>query len=74
VRRLSKLDAHVLSLYAHGTTVREIQEHLMEFYHVDIAPDCISAVAAEVLDAVTAWQQRLPEACYVVVLFGAMRV
>ena len=73
-RRLPKFDAHVLSLYAHGMTMREIQEHLMEFYQVDIAPECISAVTDEVLEEVTAWQQRPLEACYPVVLFDAMRV
>jgi len=73
-RRLPKFDAHVLSLYAHGMTMREIQEHLQEFYQVDIAPECISAVTDEVLDEVTAWQQRPLEPCYPVVIFDAMRV
>lgn len=73
-RRLPKFDAHVLSLYAHGMTLREIQEHLMEFYQVEIAPDCISAVTDEVLEEVTAWQQRPLEPCYPVVIFDAMRV
>ena len=73
-RRLPKFDAHVLSLYAHGMTMREIQEHLREFYQVDIAPECISAVTDEVLEEVTQWQQRPLEACYPVVLFDAMRV
>lgn len=73
-RRLPKFDAHVLSLYAHGLTLREMQEHLREFYQVDIAPECISAVTDEVLAEVTAWQQRPLEACYPVVIFDAMRV
>lgn len=73
-RRLPKFDAHVLSLYAHGLTMREIQEHLRDFYAVDIAPECISAVTDEVMDEVTAWQQRPLESCYPVVIFDAMRV
>ena len=73
-RRLPKFDAHVLSLYAHGMTMREMQEHLREFYQVDIATECISAVTDEVLEEVTAWQQRPLEACYPVVIFDAMRV
>jgi putative transposase len=40
----------VLSLYARGMTVREIQEHLEELYQVDVAPSLISAVTDEVLD------------------------
>lgn len=73
-RRLPKFDEHVLSLYAHGMTMREIQEHLIELYQVDIAPECISAVTDEVLAEVTAWQQRPLDACYPVVIFDALRV
>lgn len=73
-RRLPKFDEHVLSLYAHGMTMREIQEHLVELYQVDIAPECISAVTDEVLEEVTAWQQRPLDACYPVVVFDALRV
>ena len=73
-RRLPKFDQHVLALYARGMTVREIQEHLEEFYQVAVDPQFISAVTNEVLDEVTAWQQRPLERCYPVVLFDALRV
>lgn len=73
-RRLPKFDAHVLSLYARGLTVSEIQEHLEEFYQVDVAPQFISAVTNEVLEEVTQWQQRPLERCYPVVIFDALRV
>jgi putative transposase len=73
-RRLPKFDAHVLALYARGLTVSEIQEHLEEFYQVEVAPQFISAVTNEVLDEVTAWQSRPLERCYPVVLFDALRV
>ncbi len=73
-RRLPKFDAHVLSRYAHGMTRREIQEHLSEFYQVDIASECISAVTDEVVEEITAWQQRPLDGCYPVVIFDALRV
>jgi putative transposase len=73
-RRLPKFDQHVLSLYARGLTTREIQEHLEEFYQVDVDPQFISAVTNEVLEEVTAWQQRPLESCYPVVIFDALRV
>ena len=73
-RRLPRFDQNVLSLYARGMTVREIQEHLEELYQVDVAPSFISAVTDEVLDEVTAWQQRPLEACYAVVFFDCLRV
>ena len=73
-RRLPRFDQNVLSLYARGMTVREIQEHLEELYQVDVAPSFISAVTDAVLDEVTAWQQRPLEACYAVVFFDCLRV
>ena len=74
VRRLPRFDQNVLSLYARGMTVREIQAHLEELYQVAVAPDVISTVTDAVLDEVTAWQQRPLEACYPVVIFDALRV
>jgi transposase-like protein len=43
-------------------------------YQVQVAPDCISAVTDEVMEEVTAWQQRPLERCYPVVIFDALRV
>lgn len=73
-RRLPKFDQNVLSLYARGMTVREIQGHLEELYQVDIAPDVISTVTDAVLEEVTAWQQRALDPVYPVVIFDALRV
>jgi transposase-like protein len=74
VRRLPGFDAKVLSLYARGMTVREIQGHLEELYQVYVAPDVISTVTDAVLEEVTAWQQRPLEPVYPVVIFDALRV
>ena len=74
VRRLPGFDQKVLSLYARGLTVREIRGHLEELYQVHVAPDLISSVTDEVLDEVTAWQQRPLERCYPVVVLDALRV
>lgn len=72
--RLPKFDQHVLSLYARGMSTNEIREHLEEFYQVAVDPQCISAVTNEVMDEVTAWQQRPLDSCYPVVIFDALRV
>jgi transposase-like protein len=74
VRRLPGFDTKVLSLYARGLTVREIQGHLEELYQIDIAPDVISTVTGEVVAEVTAWQQRPLERVYAVVILDALRV
>ena len=73
-RRLPQFDANVLSLYARGVSVREIQAHLEQLYQVEVSPSVISAVTAEVMEEVTAWQQRPLDRVYPVVIFDALRV
>jgi transposase-like protein len=48
--RLDGFDDKIISLYARGMTVREIQGHLRELYAVDVSPDLISRVTDAVLD------------------------
>jgi transposase-like protein len=74
VRRLPQFDANVLSLYARGVTVREIQAHLEQLYQVEVSPATITAVTDEVLQEVGAWQQRPLDRLYPVVIFDALRV
>lgn len=73
-RRLPGFDAKVLSLYARGMTVREIQGHLEELYGITVAPDLISTVTDAVLEEVRTWQQRPLERLYPVVIFDCLRV
>ena len=40
-RRRDGIDALVISLYARGMTVRDIQAHLAEIYDVTVSPDLI---------------------------------
>ena len=42
--RFDGFDEKILSLYARGMTVREIQGHLTELYGIDVSPDLISRV------------------------------
>lgn len=74
MRRLPGFDTKVLSLYARGMTVREIQGHLEELYGVDVSPDLISTVTDAVLEEVTQWQQRPLDRLYPVVMFDCLRV
>jgi Transposase, Mutator family len=67
-------DDKILSLYARGMTVREIQGHLAELYGTEVSPDRISRVTDAVLDEVREWQNRPLEAVYPVVFFDALRV
>ena len=73
-RRFDGFDDKILSLYARGMTVREIQGHLAELYGAEVSPDLISRVTDAVLDEVREWQSRPLEAVYPVVFFDALRV
>lgn len=57
-RRLEGFDEKVISLYARGMSVRDIQGHLEELYGTEVSPDLISRVTDSVLEEVTAWQTR----------------
>jgi len=73
-RRLPGFDAKIISMYARGMAVREIQEHLQEIYGTEVSPQLISQVTDAVLDEVAAWQGRPLEAMYPVIFFDALRV
>jgi len=74
VTRLDGFDDKIISLYARGLTVREIQGHLKELYGTEVSPDLISKVTDAVLEEVKEWQSRPLDACYPIVFFDALRV
>lgn len=73
-RRLDGFDDRIVSLYARGLSVREIQGHLKELYGVEVSPDLISRVTDAVLEEVREWQNRPLDRVYPVVFFDALRV
>ena len=73
-RRFTAFDDSIVSLYARGLTVREIQGYLAEAYGTEVGHDLISTVTDGVLAEVTAWQSRPLEPMYPVVFFDALRV
>ena len=73
-RRFPGFDQKIVSMYARGMTVREIQGHLLELYGLEVSPDLISTVTDAVLETVAEWQNRPLEAVYPLVFFDALRV
>lgn len=65
--RWAGFDDKILSLYARGMTVREIQSHLEEMYGAEVSPTLISSVTDAVMDEVKAWQARPLDALYPIV-------
>lgn len=57
-RRFTGFDDKILSMYARGMTVRDIQEHLSELYGTEISPSLVSTVTDAVVDEIVKWQNR----------------
>lgn len=73
-RRLTDVDDMIISLYAGGMTVRDIQHHMATAMRVDISHETISAVTDAVLDEVMMWQNRQLDEFYPVIFLDALRI
>lgn len=73
-RRTGGLDEMIISLYAGGMTVRDIAYHLESTVGTELSHDTISAITDEVLDEMTAWQNRPLEEFYPILYLDAIRV
>ena len=73
-RRLSGLDDMIISLYAGGMTVRDIEHHLVSTIGTEISRETISKITDEVADEVMIWQQRPLDSFYPVIYLDALIV
>ena len=73
-RRLGGLDEMIVSLYAGGMTIRDIQHHLAATIGTELSHETISKITDEVLEEVMAWQRRPLEAFYPVIYLDALVV
>jgi putative transposase len=72
--RFTGFDDKVLTLYARGMSVRDIQESLQDLYGVEVSPGLISQVTAAVDEERKLWQNRSLDAVYPIVYFDAIVV
>lgn len=73
-RRLDGLDAMIISLYAGGMTVRDIQAHLARTLGTDLSHETIANVTDAVAEEVKAWQSRPLDPVWPVVFLDALVV
>ena len=71
-RRAGGLDEMIVSLYAGGMTVRDIQHHLARTLGTELSHDTISTITDAVLDEVKAWQTRPLEELYPILYLDAL--
>jgi transposase-like protein len=73
-RRLGGLDEMIISLYAGGMTIRDIQHHLASTIGTDLSHETISKITDEIGEEILAWQRRPLEALYPVIYLDALVV
>ena len=71
-RSFKGFDDKILSMYARGMSVRDIQAHLAEIYGTEVSPDLISRVTDAVIDEVQAWQARPLDPVWPIVFLDAL--
>ena len=68
------LDEMIISLYAGGMTVRDIETHLERTVGVEVSRETISKITDRVLEEVKAWQSRPLDPVYPIVYVDALVV
>ncbi len=74
VRRFKGFDDQVISLYARGLTVSEIQGHIEEIYTTEISKDLISTITDGVIEEVNKWQTRSLDTIYPIIYMDCIHV
>lgn len=73
-KQFKGFDSKIISMYARGMSMREIQEHLLEMYQIEVSPEFISSVTDKVIDEVNAWQNRPLDSNYPILYLDCLVV
>jgi putative transposase len=71
-RRIGGLDSMIVSLYAGGMTIRDIEHHLNTTIGTEISRETISKITDSVLEEVLEWQRRPLDPMYPIVYLDAL--
>ena len=69
---ISSIEDQVLSMYAKGMTVRDIERHLENLYAIDASPELISRITDRIIPMISEWQSRPLSAIYAIVFMDAI--
>jgi putative transposase len=72
--RFKGFDDKIISLYARGMTTRDITDHLLELYGVEVSSDLISSVTDGIIDEVNEWRNRELDPLYPILYLDAIVV
>lgn len=71
-RDISSFDDKIISMYAKGMSVRDIQSHIEDIYGAKISPTTISNITEKVMDTAYQWQSRPLDPVWAIVYFDAV--
>ena len=69
---VSSIEDQVLSMYAKGMSVRDIQTHLNDIYGVEASPALISNITDKIMPVIRDWQSRPLQEVYAVLFLDAI--
>lgn len=72
--RFKGFDDKIISMYARGMTTRDITDHLLELYGVEVSSDLISSVTDGIIDEVNEWRNRELDPLYPILYLDAIVV
>jgi putative transposase len=70
---ISQIEDKIISLYARGMTVRDIQSHLEEIYGASISAQTISNMTDKILPVVEEWRNRALREIYSILYIDGQR-
>lgn len=63
-RKFKGFDDKIISMYARGMSMKDIQSHIEEIYGIEVSHELISNVTDQVMEEVIAWQNRPLDSIY----------
>ncbi|VAW47694.1 Mobile element protein [hydrothermal vent metagenome] len=67
-----ELDRKILSLFSHGTSYRDIQQHVYDMYGINISTGTMTAVTDQLLSELEEWRERPLESHYPIIWIDAI--
>ena len=69
---ISGLEEKIISMYAKGMTIMDIQAHIKDLYGYEISPETVSSMTDKVMERTREWQDRPLESVYTVIYMDAL--
>jgi transposase-like protein len=71
---ITGIEDKVIALYGIGTSVRDIQAAIKDFYGYELSPEAVSTITDKVLDMLREWRSRPLDPLYPIVFLDGIRV